>query len=53
MLRDLEKIYIYKLMENKNIYCTNKQGEKNKDYQKKNGSKSDSKNAFLGETEYK
>ena len=44
----------YKLMANNNIYCiVDKQGEKSKDYQKKNRSKNNSGNSFLGETDFR
>ena len=40
----------YKLMVNNNIYyIMDKQGEKNKDYQKKNGSNNNYQNSFVGE----
>ena len=37
----------YKLMVNNSIYCIDKQGRKNKGYQKKNDSKNNSRNELL------
>ena len=42
----------YELVVNNSIYYMDKQGEKNRDYQKKNDSKNDSRNGFLGGIEW-